>query len=479
MGTVAGLGVHDRLALLRNARFRLLFVATFASGSALAGGDRAHRRRVRPHALGWWVGELLIANILPAVFIGLLFGPLVDRLSRKWLMIASDLGRLAVFAAAAVRELGRRDRRCSRSIAGIGNAFFRPAVLAGVYRTSLPRRSSRPQTRSSRSSTGRRPRSGRCSAESSSPPPGPNLAYWVNAVTFGFSAALVALHPGQAAPERAPDRPRPLERPRRGVHDRGPLARALLCARRLVDRDGRERDRERRGDLPRARSVPRRRSRFRAALDGLRCRARDRRARGWTADRTEPRNRIRVVSRDLRGRLRLCRRCAEYLGRRDRDGARRLRERRRRRREYHPRPAQLARSCSRARVHRRHERELRGARACLRRRGPVHERLRPALRLRGRERRDRHRHGSSRSAGRGASKLELEPAVRHERRPRRSTALVEGVAAASRARSPARSLCSKTAIRSARELVRLLSGRTGVAPASSASPEPPASASRP
>ena len=75
-------------------------VATFASGIGnwlalialqIDGFDRTHS--------GWWVGALLIANILPAVFLGLLAGPLVDRLSRKALMVGSDLGRMAVFIA--------------------------------------------------------------------------------------------------------------------------------------------------------------------------------------------------------------------------------------------------------------------------------------------------------------------------------------------------------------------------------------------
>ena len=129
---MAGTSVRGRFALLGNGRFRLLFAATFASGLGnwLAMIALTVDVYDRTHS-GWWVGELLIASILPSVFIGLLFGPLVDRLSRKGLMIASDLGRFAVFAAlpfansaAAIVVLA--------VIAGIGNAFFRPAVLAGL-----------------------------------------------------------------------------------------------------------------------------------------------------------------------------------------------------------------------------------------------------------------------------------------------------------------------------------------------------------
>ena len=123
---------RSRLSLLGNRRFRLLFFATFGSGLGNWLAVIALQVDVydRTHS-GWWVAGLLIASILPAVFLGVLLGPLVDRLSRKALMIGSDLGRLVVFAAlpfvgsaAAIVALA--------AVAGIGNAFFRPAVLAGL-----------------------------------------------------------------------------------------------------------------------------------------------------------------------------------------------------------------------------------------------------------------------------------------------------------------------------------------------------------
>ncbi len=194
--TIAGLGIQSRAALLRNRRFRLLFVATFASGIGTWLAVIALTVDIynRTHS-GWWVGELLVANILPAVFIGLLFGPLVDRLSRKRLMIASDLGRLAVFAvlpfassAGAIVVLA--------VIAGIGNAFFRPAVLAG-----LPNLVSEGELSTANallqivewSTTALGPLLGGALVAIS----GPTLAYVVNAVSFGISAALVSLIPGK------------------------------------------------------------------------------------------------------------------------------------------------------------------------------------------------------------------------------------------------------------------------------------------
>src|SRR5712691_11478006 len=81
---VERLGLRRRLALLRESRFRLLFLATFASGLGNWLAVVALQIDVydRTHS-GWWIGALLVANILPAVFLGLLLGPLLDALSRK------------------------------------------------------------------------------------------------------------------------------------------------------------------------------------------------------------------------------------------------------------------------------------------------------------------------------------------------------------------------------------------------------------
>jgi MFS family permease len=185
-----------RLSLLRIPRFKVLFLATFASGFGNWLALIALQVEVydRTHS-GWWVGGLLMVNVLPSVFIGVLFGPLVDRLSRKALMIASDLGRLAVFVAlpfvgspAAVVALA--------GLAGIGNAFFRPAVLAGL--PNLIRNEDLPAANAllqlvDWGTTAVGPLAGGAIVAAS----GPHLAYWVNAVTFAFSAVLVGSLPGR------------------------------------------------------------------------------------------------------------------------------------------------------------------------------------------------------------------------------------------------------------------------------------------
>ncbi|MDX6487603.1 MAG: hypothetical protein QOK13_218, partial [Gaiellaceae bacterium] len=46
-----------------------------------------------------WIAALVIVEFLPTIVVGLVLGPFVDRLSRRRLMIASDLARFGVFAA--------------------------------------------------------------------------------------------------------------------------------------------------------------------------------------------------------------------------------------------------------------------------------------------------------------------------------------------------------------------------------------------
>ena len=184
----------SRLVLLRHSRFRLLFVATFTSGIGNWLAVVALQVDVydRTHS-GWWVGALLVANILPSVFLGLLLGPLVDRFSRKGLMIGSDLGRLAVFAALPFTHSATATIVLAAT-AGIGNAFFRPAVLAGlpnlVDDADLPAANALLQL-VEWTTTAAGPILGGALVAAS----GPHLAYWVNAATFAISALLVSLIP--------------------------------------------------------------------------------------------------------------------------------------------------------------------------------------------------------------------------------------------------------------------------------------------
>jgi MFS family permease len=78
-----------------------------------------------------WVSALLITEFLPIVAIGLLLGPLVDRMSRRWLMIGSDLARFGVFAALPFVESPTAIVALA-AVAGVATGFFIPAANAAL-----------------------------------------------------------------------------------------------------------------------------------------------------------------------------------------------------------------------------------------------------------------------------------------------------------------------------------------------------------
>jgi MFS family permease len=139
------------------------------------------------------VSALLIADFLPVILIGLLFAPLVDRLSRRRLLIVSDLVRAAVFCVlpfagspGAIVALA--------GVVGIATGFFRPAVYAGmpnlVDDESLPEATSLLHTVENLTWMIGPVVGGIVLAVQ-----GPDLAYGVNAVTFVVSALLLARIP--------------------------------------------------------------------------------------------------------------------------------------------------------------------------------------------------------------------------------------------------------------------------------------------
>jgi MFS family permease len=122
-----------RLGLIRRSpEFGLLFLAT--AGSAIGTYLAAVALTVHIYDQtdsGVWVAVLLIADFAPIVLIGLLLGPLVDRLSRRWLMVASDVARFGIFGAlvfvdSPVAIVGLA------ALSGIATGFFRPAAYAGL-----------------------------------------------------------------------------------------------------------------------------------------------------------------------------------------------------------------------------------------------------------------------------------------------------------------------------------------------------------
>jgi MFS family permease len=184
-------GPRGQLDLLGRAHsFRLLYLATLASsfGTWLAVValtidifDRTHSAK--------WVSALLLADFLPSVVIGLAFGPLVDRLSRRHLMIAADLARFVVFAALPFANSATAIVALA-GVAGFATGFFRPASQAGlpnlVERADLPAANSLLRSAEYLTIMVGTLLGGVIVAASS-----PDVVYALNAATFLLSAALI------------------------------------------------------------------------------------------------------------------------------------------------------------------------------------------------------------------------------------------------------------------------------------------------
>ena len=137
----------------------------------------------------WWVSLLFVVTFLPSMVLGLVAGPLVDRLSRKRLIVNADLVRLAVFVALTFAHTPVAIVLLA-AVAGAANSFFRPAVLAGVpnlvddedlaHGTSLLQ-----ATDWAAAAVG--PVIGGTIVSVWSP----DVVYWINAATFLFSALLL------------------------------------------------------------------------------------------------------------------------------------------------------------------------------------------------------------------------------------------------------------------------------------------------
>jgi MFS family permease len=197
---------RQRDVLRSSASFRLLFGSTLISGAGTwlaviaLSVDVFDRTRS-----GVWVSALLIADFLPAVAIGLLLSPLVDRLSRKRLLVGADLVRLAAFVLLTL-AVHPWQIVALAFVAGVASGFARPAVQAGlpnlVPAETLPRANSSLRTAEQLTITIGTLLGGIVVAAS-----GPDLAYWLNAASFLLSAGMLLRIPGRLLQEgRVPSR---------------------------------------------------------------------------------------------------------------------------------------------------------------------------------------------------------------------------------------------------------------------------------
>ena len=176
--------------------FRLLFASTLASsvGTLLAAIALAIDVKQRTNS-GLWVGAVLVVDFLPSIVVGLALGPLLDRLERRKLMIASDLLRAAVFAALPFATNAATIVALAL-VAGLATGFVRPAVYAGVPNLVsdelLGSANALLQTVENAAWAIGPLLGGVLTAEW-----GPHAAYWIDAVSFLISAVLVARIPAR------------------------------------------------------------------------------------------------------------------------------------------------------------------------------------------------------------------------------------------------------------------------------------------
>ena len=174
--------------------FRNLFFATLGSsfGTLLAAValaiDVNDKTKSSPYT-GLWVAAVLIVEFLPTIIVGLLLGPLLDRLERRSLMIAADALRVGVFVALPFAP-GAATVVALAFVAGLATGFFRPAVYAGVPNLvpdeQLPAANALLQTVENLSWALGPLVGGILTAAG-----GPSAAYLINAVSFVVSMLLV------------------------------------------------------------------------------------------------------------------------------------------------------------------------------------------------------------------------------------------------------------------------------------------------
>lgn len=186
--------LRDRVAVLGNPTYRLLFFATLGSGVGTYATTIALTADIdRRTGSTWWVSALFVVTFVPSIVMGISAGPLVDRLSRKLLIVTSDAARLVVFVALPFVD-SAPGILVLAAVAGIANSFFRPAVLAGVPNLVsedelAPGMSLLQATDWLAASFG--PVLGGAIVSLS----GPNLVYLINAATFLLSALLLVQIP--------------------------------------------------------------------------------------------------------------------------------------------------------------------------------------------------------------------------------------------------------------------------------------------
>ena len=160
----------------------------------------------------WAIGLILLADVIPGMVLGPLFGAVADRWSRRLCVVLADVLRALAFAALVLVD-GFGLTLAFALLAGVGTALFQPASLAAlpglVDRVRLPAATSLYGALTDIGFV-----AGPALAAAIMLGGGPELVLAVNAVTFAISAVLLMSIPfGDVAVEPpASEEPRSLIR---------------------------------------------------------------------------------------------------------------------------------------------------------------------------------------------------------------------------------------------------------------------------
>jgi MFS family permease len=135
------MGIRPITDLLRHERKSRVFFGAHAQSSLGTGAGYvallvlAYDRLESP----WAISLVLLADFLPSMFLGPIFGAAADRWSRRWCAASADVARALAFISLAFVD-GFAITVALALLAGVGTGLFRPAVMAGLPRLVAPAR---------------------------------------------------------------------------------------------------------------------------------------------------------------------------------------------------------------------------------------------------------------------------------------------------------------------------------------------------
>src|SRR4051794_37047932 len=132
--------MRSMMQLFREPPTRLFFIAHAQSSVGTGAGYAgllliAYDRHPGP----WGITLVLLADFVPAIALGPIFGAAADRWSRRTCVVVAELARAAAFVAIAF--VGSIEATVALALlGGVGAGLFQPSVLAGLPSLVTPER---------------------------------------------------------------------------------------------------------------------------------------------------------------------------------------------------------------------------------------------------------------------------------------------------------------------------------------------------